>query len=133
MAKRKFRKLTESDRDAIVMLYQTGRAARDIAQFMKFDVSTIHKVLRDKGIAAHYPARAENARLRHVCEKRSAAIRTETPETESAGQITFDDLEKTNEPTPDFEKLNVRVIGDEFSEIIYKAVYNGVIDAFKKI
>lgn len=128
MNKKKFRKLTDNDRGAIVALYQTGRAARDIAAFMNCDPSTVHKILRDKQITAHYPERAEGARQRHV-EKRPAAIFKETPE--KSGQITFDDFKTDSADIVPFV-LDNETFGDDLGEIIYKAVYNGVKDAMKK-
>ena len=124
MEKRKFRKLTDNDRNAIISLYKTGRAARDIAVFMSIDPSTVHKVLRDNEIAAHYPERAEGARQRHI-EKRPAEIIKETPE---HGQITFDDLAPA-----DVVPLNLDTdtFGDDLEKIIYKAVYNAMTDVHK--
>ena len=119
MEKRKFRKLNDNDRNAIISLYQTGRAARDIAAFMNIDPSTVHKVLRDNEIAAHYPERAEGARQRHV-EKRPAAIIKETPE--KPGQITFDDFADV---VPLYDDST---FGDDLGEIIYKAVYKAIND-----
>ena len=132
MEKRKFRKLTDNDRNAIISLYQTGRAARDIAVFMNIDPSTVHKVLRDNEIKAHYPDRAEAAKRMHI-ERRPAANFAETPEN---GQITFDEFEKALNKNPAAVVPLLpddETFGEDLGAIIYKAVYNAVTDAYKKL
>lgn len=137
MEKRKFRKLTDNDRNAIIFLYKTGRAARDIAVFMSIDPSTVHKVLRDNEIAAHYPERAEGARQRHEAarqnpiEKRPAEIIKETPE--MSGQISFEEINLyPREVTPINELFTDNdTFGDDLEKIIYKAVYNAMTDVHK--